>query len=182
MHVDIVQHAPQLNTRESGTPSSLFPIVPFPDGHPRLQPPSVTSTRGPAYDAHSSMPPSPVSYITTPEFSGASSSGPESTRSSVHASSPRRKRPYTPSPSGTRSVLGLSIEHELAVALDNAREGIRQFVKDNPHTVSHILVTRLRWRLWGQIPGWECPESPCVVHYSPVAVVNRHFLAMTVGT
>jgi len=150
MHVDIAQHAPQLNIRESDTPSSLFPIIPSPAAHPRLQRPSVASTRGPPYDAHFPMPPTPVSHITTPEFSGASSSGSESPRPSVPASSSRKKRPYTrPSPSGTRSVLGSPMEPELAAALDNAREGVQRFVKENPHTVEPPIGNRAATAIMG---------------------------------
>jgi len=135
LHIAGAQQTPQVNIQ---TPSHItndpLQLVPLPVGYPSQHGPSLAS--GSVNDSHYLMPPTPASpaFFTTPDSSGAS------TTSSPEPSSPRQKRrqlstPYARPKASQRSTPGSSMEPTDAVALDNARNGVRRFVKGNPHAI-----------------------------------------------
>ena len=111
-----------------------------------------------------SLTPSSPAYLTTPGSSGAStSSSPEGTNISIPASSPRKNRlrssaPYSPpSSSSRRSGPHSSIEPHDAVALENARKGVREFVRNKPHAVEPSIGDPAATALIRSVPRLGMP-------------------------
>ena len=161
----IAEHTPQLDIRAVSTPSStahhLSPFTPSPPDYPDLQGSFVTSPQARLFDPQSPLPPIPLfpAYLMTPGSSGAStSSSPEGTNSSIPASSPRRNRlqssaPYTPpSSSSRRSGPRWARGSNDAVALEAARESVREFVKYNPQAVEPVIGDPAATALVGSVP------------------------------
>ena len=101
---------------------------------------------GPIIDSYLPVPPTPASsaYVSTPGSSGVSSSTSPET-SSLSFPSPRKKRLQRPAPydrpnTGCQPTdPGSSMGATNAVVLENARKGIRQFVKAHPHVLEPCI-------------------------------------------
>ena len=110
------------------------------------------------------IPPTPASsvYVSTPGNSGVSpSTSPET--SSVPIPSPRKKRlqrsaPYDrPSTSSQQTDPGSSMEDTDAVALENARKGVRHFVKAHPHVLEPCIGDPVAKAIIGSNPRLGTP-------------------------
>lgn len=136
-YIAAAQHWSQVN---------IEPPVLSPAGSPSLQgSPLVSSDAYTPYDLHLPLPPTPASStgVSTPASSGISTStSPE--RSSVATPLPRKKRPCSvpyvrPTASAQRSIQRSFMDPTDAIARNNIRKGVQQFVTDHPHVVEPCI-------------------------------------------
>ena len=119
---------------------------------------------GPTTDSHLSIPRTPASpiYISTPDSSGASSStSPETNALSIPSSRKKRLQrsaPYArPCTSGQQTNSGSSMGDMDAVALENARVRVRQYVKDHPHAIEPCIGDPIANAIIGSTPRLGTP-------------------------
>ena len=116
--------------------------------------------------------------VSTPGSSGASTStSPETNSASIPP--PRKKRlqrsaPYArPGTSSQPINQGSSMEDTDAVALENARKGVRQFVKAQPHVLEPCIGDPAAKAIIGSTPRLGTPgKSPYSVFFGPVVVAR----------
>ncbi len=138
--------------------------VPSPAGSPSLQgSPLVSPDAYAVYDLHQSSPPTPTSStcVSTPGSSGVSTST-SLERSSAATTLPRKKRlcsaPYArPTASAQRSIQRSPMDPTDAVARDNVRKGIQQFVTDHPHAIEPCIGDPAAMDIVGSNPRLGTP-------------------------
>lgn len=159
-----------------------------PAGCPSLQrfPPS-SAHAAPVYEPHLPLPPTPASptYVSTPGSSRGSTSTTPRT-SCIAIPPPRKKRlqrsvPYA-RPNAPSSIPGSSVEPTDAVALENARKGILQFVTDHPHQCEPCIGEPAAMAIVGSNPRLGTPgKSVYSLFFSYSRGRNPRFTCLDCG-
>lgn len=169
-------------------PQNFQTSVPSPAGCPSLQMfPSASAHAAPAYESHLPLPPTPASptYVSTPGSSRGSTSTTPRT-SCIAIPPPRKKRlqrsvPYA-RPDAPSSIPGSSVEPTDAVALENARKGVLQFVTDHPRIIEPSIGELAALAIVGSNPRLGTPgKSVYSVFFSSSRGRNPRFTCLDCG-
>jgi hypothetical protein len=177
LHIAVAEHPPQLRVNIRTPVPSSAGCVSLPGS------PLASADVGPACNSHLSVPPTPTSmtYASTPSTSSASTrTSPEAT--SVAIPSRKQKRVQRSVPYARPSALGSPMGSTDTLALENARKGVLQFVKDHPHVIEPCIGDPAAMAITGSNPKLGTPgKSLYTLFFFSSRSVKRKFTCYDCG-